>query len=377
MTLTVTHPFVSAVSDGADASVVRPSNWNANHTIAGSVALNEITAATGAVTIASGNNTGIVWNWANTADSTVCHTLGETSAATGGTSTSGVPNQVLLKLATVAASTQSPLSVYSRGAHVFSVSPTTAQILATPGTNSAPSFAFTDATNSGLISGSGDTTIVRLGAQHTIFGSGRVSGPANSATAPLWSCQTDGNSGVFILSGVTGITITNTENIRFSAGIAQVSKGTADAVSYAINSRKSRGTVASPTVITTGDDLLTLSGFGYVGATNTYLQAAQILFDSTGTIADATSGIGGQIKFSTTLAGTDTTPQLGLTLQGGSNPIMILSSIVFANLGTPANGTLAFCSDCDPGTLFNSTCASVGTKTGSFARRVNGAWLCD
>jgi len=148
-------------------------------------------------------------------------------------------------------------------------------------------------------------------------------------------------------------------------------------VGSAFRGQKSRGTNAAPTVITTGDDLLTISGYGYVGATNTYLPAAQILFDSLGTIADATSGIGGQIKFSTKLAGTDTALQLGLTLQGGSNPIAIFAPILFANLGTPANGTFTFCSDCDPGTLFNSTCTSAGTQTGSFARRVNGVWLCD
>lgn len=30
----VVHPFVSGVSDGADATKVRPSNWNADHTVA-------------------------------------------------------------------------------------------------------------------------------------------------------------------------------------------------------------------------------------------------------------------------------------------------------------------------------------------------------
>ncbi len=30
----ITHPFVSAIADGADATVVRPSNWNAAHTLA-------------------------------------------------------------------------------------------------------------------------------------------------------------------------------------------------------------------------------------------------------------------------------------------------------------------------------------------------------
>lgn len=38
MPLTWTHPFASAVADGADATLVRPSNWNAAHTVAGAVA---------------------------------------------------------------------------------------------------------------------------------------------------------------------------------------------------------------------------------------------------------------------------------------------------------------------------------------------------
>jgi hypothetical protein len=42
----------------------------------------------------------------------------------------------------------------------------------------------------------------------------------------------------------------------------------------------------------------------------------------------------------------------------------------FANLGTPANGTFVFCSDC---TVANP-CASGGT--GAFARRLNAAWVC-
>ena len=37
MTLSLTHTFVSAIPDGTDATVVRPSNWNDTHTVAGTL----------------------------------------------------------------------------------------------------------------------------------------------------------------------------------------------------------------------------------------------------------------------------------------------------------------------------------------------------
>ena len=219
---------------------------------AGGATLNGITAATGAVTIASGNNTGIVWNWANTTDSTICHTLGETSAATNGTNSAGVPNQALFKLITLAASTQSPLSVWGRNAHIFSVSETSRQVLFTFGSATVPPISFPGTKTTGIF----------------------------SAGTPDIS-----------------FTISGTENASFLAGALQLSKGLGSAVGYALNFRKARGTVESPTVITTGDDLATISGFGYVGATNTYQEACRITFDSTGTISDSATGIGGIISF--------------------------------------------------------------------------------
>ncbi|HZS09516.1 MAG TPA: hypothetical protein VFD58_32095 [Blastocatellia bacterium] len=48
-----------------------------------------------------------------------------------------------------------------------------------------------------------------------------------------------------------------------------------------------------------------------------------------------------------------------------------LTAVLFANLGTPADGTFAYCSDC----VVNATCA--GSGTGAFAKRLNGAWVCN
>jgi hypothetical protein len=47
------------------------------------------------------------------------------------------------------------------------------------------------------------------------------------------------------------------------------------------------------------------------------------------------------------------------------------SAVAFGSLGTPANGTLIYCSDC---TVANP-CA--GSGTGAFAKRLNGAWVCN
>lgn len=77
----------------------------------GGGALSDITAATTTNTIASGNNSGQVWNWALTSDSVTAFTFGETTAATGGTS----DNQVLVGINALASSTAVPLYIKNYG----------------------------------------------------------------------------------------------------------------------------------------------------------------------------------------------------------------------------------------------------------------------
>jgi hypothetical protein len=64
----------------------------------------------------------------------------------------------------------------------------------------------------------------------------------------------------------------------------------------------------------------------------------------------------------------------GATLNATTTVAM--GAVIFTALGTPANGTLSYCSDCDPPTLVESTCTHAGAQTGSLAMRVNGAWKC-
>lgn len=361
-----------------------------------STLLSGIAAATGANTIASGNNTGQVWNWANTTDSTVAFTFGETSAATNGTITTGVPNQVLLKLSTLAASTMSPLQVYSRGSHVFSVSPSTAQILLTDGSSSAPAITFTSMfhygnrpvgiwTQNNMLAMQGRDNVskpVFVGstggtaqAAFLVFRSEAPDPTVASVTSSFnlthdgFFFPSNGGSGQQIGVALNSIELSRWSNTVGPGAVVGLthSYGAADATSFNERFRKSRGTVLSPTVITTGDDLATISGYGYVGATNTYQEAAKILFDSTGTISDSATGIAGIIRFYTAATGAE--PAEKWTMDNTGN--LISAGVTQANLGTPADGSIIYCSDC---TIANP-CAGGGT--GAIAKRLNGAWVCN
>jgi len=59
---------------------------------------------------------------------------------------------------------------------------------------------------------------------------------------------------------------------------------------------------------------------------------------------------------------------------GGSGGIINTPGFVFASLGTPANGSQTYCSDCTVTSGVDDTCAAAGT--GAMANRVNGAWKC-
>lgn len=299
--------FINAISSTVVGTCATPAGGASTWTSIG--------AATGASTTANANNTGIVLNWTNTTDSTVAWTFGETAASTNGTSTSGVPNQVLLKLATVAASTMSPLSVYSRGNHVFSVSPSITRLELAKGSVSSPSLGFVG-DNSGTGQYSAGTGIfwsvggISAGGFGFTFpgNSGFMVREAAAGRANL-GYNDAGNvstTGLYFLSGRVGIAFADSSpSADFLSGEFRTAYASADTVSYAHNIRKSRGTLGAPTVITTGDDLATISGYGYVGATNTYQEAAKILLDSGGTISDSATGIGGLIDLYTAIVGAE------------------------------------------------------------------------
>lgn len=296
---TTKHGFVPKAPNVATQFLNGLGAWA---TPAGGAALSGITAATGANTIASGNNHSQIWNWALTADSVNAFTFGETTAATAGTSTSGVPNQYIARFATLAASTASAWGVYVRGAHVISASPSATQMLVANGSASVPVIGFASSTNSGFymsaagpaISSGGSAMLTANANNVCVYGS---NGVASFTDLTHKDSGFDWPGAAQMRLGTVGV-----ENAMWFRpdGAAQgvrFSNAGATTTSYLMRFHKSRGSTASPTVITTGDDLATISGYGYVGATNTYQEACRITFDSTGAISDSATGIGGIIRF--------------------------------------------------------------------------------
>ena len=177
------------------------------------------------------------------------------------------------------------------------------------GTALLPSYSFSTGADAGMYTEVNILNFSVGGVKQMLIRSasgGAVGVPVGTAASPSMTDIAQGSSGLFwVSSNVLGVSVFGVENTRFAAGEMQTSKGTADAVSYALNCRKARGTVAAPTVITTGDDLCTQSGYGYVGVTNTYQEAARILLDSGGTISDSATGIGGVIDLLTAIVGAE------------------------------------------------------------------------
>lgn len=83
MAVTVTHAFVSAIADSDDTSLVRPSDWNASHTIAG---LGTAAEANTADLLARANHTGTqlaatISDFSTAADARVSAAIGSTVQA--------------------------------------------------------------------------------------------------------------------------------------------------------------------------------------------------------------------------------------------------------------------------------------------------------
>lgn len=67
--------------------------------------------------------------------------------------------------------------------------------------------------------------------------------------------------------------------------------------------------------------------------------------------------------------------------RAGAGEFGLTTPVAFASLGTPANGSFAYCNDCTVTTPAScpatpASCVCVGSGTGALALRLNGTWAC-
>lgn len=184
----------------------------------------------------------------------------------------------------------------------------------------------------GVINFNGDVTLTHAANELTIAGGTVIIGTSASiqvnddrsidfGTGPdaflLWETA-DANANALIF-GLPGGDATNVPVLLIGVGLSNVDLGLYDGVvdpriamfgvgavttGVGIDFRKARGTVAAPTVCTTGDDVGTIRGYGAVAA-GEYVQTAEIRMDIAGTIA--TTRGPGTITF---LTATDAAPSV-------------------------------------------------------------------
>src|SRR3989344_3144796 len=131
---------------------------------------------------------------------------------------------------------------------------------------------------------------------------------AGSGTTPMLHIEADGNVGIGddtpdALLDVNGDLNVGTTTVVVTSATGDIVAGDsssvldwdasnqalylqhseADAVGLTIRSRKSRGSLASPTVITSGDYLLLINGYGYDGTA--WEESSRIMLDTEGTVS--------------------------------------------------------------------------------------------
>jgi hypothetical protein len=188
----------------------------------GGSTLDGITAATADQAGISNGDWNIRWNWQKTTNSEVAFEFGESAASTGGTSSSGIPNQVIGKFSTVANSTASPLSVWSRATHVFSVSPTVPQILANDGTNSNPTYGFASDIDSGVYYASGVVTafggVPKMTVAASVSFNAQARAQNGTAAAPGWTFANFPDTGFWTAAGaIIGVAVNGAESARYTS----------------------------------------------------------------------------------------------------------------------------------------------------------------
>lgn len=193
------------------------------------------------------------------------------------------------------------------------------------------------------------------GGDISIFGANFVGSTTNAINCPDVTCtarvQVYGATG----NGTTGAVIIGNA-VDFSSFVANKFRGVAFTVNRPsvverLGNKSFDSTPIQNFIVDDGSGNAKINFIGAAGSNQTTFQSA-----TTGTFSAFHNGVG--------VFTMDGSGVLGVTTR------LTLNTLLQANLGTPANGTIVYCSDCTT----SVTCAGGGQ--GALATRLNGAWSC-
>ena len=175
MAVSLTHTFVSAIPDGSDATVVRPSNWNAEHTLTGTISTLmgfDATGASQSVTVGSGltYSAGSLTATGGTVTSVAALTIGTSGTDLSSTVATGTTTPVItLNVPTASASNRGALSstdwttFNNKGSGTVTSVTATAPVVSTGGTTPVISMAAATASVNGYLTSTDWTTFNNKG----------------------------------------------------------------------------------------------------------------------------------------------------------------------------------------------------------------------
>ena len=267
-------------------------------------------------------------------------TLGTNDANNLAIETNNATRMTILSTGNVGIGDTTPAALFTVGnGDLFQVV-STGQARSIDGTAALPSFSFTGDTNTGMYSDAADNLQFSTG--------GTLRGTFNSTHLLLQNALTVGPAAVAQVAISTGDIVAGDASGGFhfdaSANDLYALQSGATATGVHFNMKKSRGTAASPTAVTSGDDILLLRGWA-ADSTNAFTEAVRIHFDTEGTISGA-GVVPGLLRFYTASSAGTLTQRMfinsdGNIGMGGANAPVSLLQLTTTALNTDGQ-TLTF-----------------------------------
>ena len=348
MAVSLTHTFVSAIPDGADTSVVRPSNWNAEHTLTGTVNTLmgfDATGASQSVTVGSGltYSAGTITatgDGSGTVTSVAALTLGTSGTDLTSTVANGTTTPVItLNVPTASASNRGALSstdwttFNNKGSGTITSVTATAPVVSTGGTTPVISMAAATASVNGYLTSADWTTFNNKGSGTVTSVTGTSPVVSSGGTTPAISmpAATTSVSGYLTSTDWTTFNNKGSGTVTSVTGTAPVvsSGGATPAISMAAATTSVNGYLTSTDWTTFNNkgsgSVTSVSGSG--GTTGLTLTGGPIT--TTGTLT-----LGGTLAVAN--GGTGVTTSTG----SGNNVLSTSPTLVTPLLGTPTSGVM-------------------------------------